>query len=582
MRKRFISLGKKIPAAVLAAVMVLTLSVTGMALPTDKQDGYYIPTIYDVQSIETRWADYIPTVEKAEKGVTITYNGGDVGRAVPLVDKYNIDGLSLHFDNLTKNEGCSDAVRFTIVLATSHDGIGHFRLQFDTSDGTVRYIQVSGRTPSEPIITSDLLKYETLSKNEFSVSFNSNSSGGITCTVKVGEEVLTGELPQSYISSCQQASDTSQQSQVLVFNVDSSSVKIAPGRNYGSDAYYFSLDLTGIDYDPYTLPTLGAKILTERSDEHFTSGKIALSSASNGAFPRALLCKFNGVDIGGRYTSGSSYDIDGLALRFSELSKLEGYESEAAKLAVTFTTTPGGSIGKVRVMIDSSTGNVYYWGGTVGANAQQIASNEALLYDNLAGKDIEMLFEIDNSSNLICYITVGETVVTATMPASYFTNLGATKANFEVGPGNSACYFTVKFTGVRSTKRVKYLDPENNIIAQTNVNAGKTVIPPATTAEAGSVILGWKNLSDDGVYGLNAHIIEDHSTYRLLTGKIGDANRDDVIDSNDVVAVRKDMIGAESAQFTQLLDVNSDGEINILDLVRLKKYVVGADTSVLG
>lgn len=558
---------KKLSAAITASAVVLSLSFTGAALPPEKEaDGYYVPSVSDFESVAGWWSENIPSVSEAERGVTLTYNGGDIGRAVPMMNKYNFDGLSLRFDNLTKNAGCTGALRFAVVLSSVHSGIGAFRLQFDTSEGTLSYLSnLTGYTDPTPVITSDALKYESLSENEFSLSLNSTSAGNLLCTVTAGDTEFSGEIPYSFIQTCQSVGQ-------LSLNADNTYVKIAPGKNFGGDDYYFSVDMTGIAFDPYTLPT--SSVLTPRNE----SSNISFASVPNGVFPRALLCRFDGVDIGGRFFSSSRYDINGLCLRFSELKKLEGHEDEALKLAVTFTAAPGVSIGTVRVMIDTSSGGVYYWGGTVGANAQKIAESDALLYDNLAGKDIELLFEIDEEKNLICYITAGGAEVTAVLPSGYFTNLGTENACFEIGPGNSVCYFTVKLTGVRSAKHISFLDGGGSELARAAVNAGSWINPPEVNAEEGSLVLGWENLADNELYGFTAYQVSDHAVYRAVTGIIGDADLDGGLSGDDLAILRKSILGSAAADFPQLLDVNSDNEINILDMVRLKKRIAGAGT----
>lgn len=562
MRKNLKLIARDLTVAIMALAMATTVSFTGAALPTEKEEnGCYIPKVSDFEQVSDWWSDYIPSVQEAEKGVKLTYNGGDIGRTVPMMNKYNFDGLMLRFDNLTKNEGCTDALRFALVLSSEHTGIGAFRLQFDTSIGTVSYLSnLPGYTQPVAIIENDILKYENLSKNEFAISLNSTAAGNISCSLEVGDIEISGEIPYSFIDECQRTGQ-------LNLNADNTYVKIAPGKNFGNDNYYFSIDVTGIDFDPYTLPT--SSILTVRND----NSNISFKSIPNGAFPRALLCSFNGVDIGGRFYSSGNYDINGFNLRFSELKKLEGHENDPLKLAVTFTKTPGATIGTVRVMIDTSTGKIYYWGGTVGANAVEIGQNDILLYDNLTDKDIEILFEIDGNSNLVCYITVGNNTVTAVLPSDYFTNLGTQKANFEIGPGNSNCYFTVKLTGVRNAKHVIFEDEEGEVLARAAVNNGSWVNPPEVIPEEGSTVLGWRFSSDEAIHDETAFQVTEHVLCRLVTGKLGDADLNGSLNGTDLAILKKVILGTAYECPERLLDVNADNVIDILDIVRLKKLI---------
>ena len=193
-----------------------------------------------------------------------------------------------------------------------------------------------------------------------------------------------------------------------------------------------------------------------------------------------------------------------------------------------------------------------------------------------------MLFEITAEKSCICFITVGDVTVVAELPASYFALLNSETAKFTVAPGQGTNYFTVKLSGVRTTKTVKFVDEDGTLISRANVNSGKWLNTPEVETEDGTLILGWKNLADLGVYGLGAYQIKANATYQLVTGKIGDADRSGVIEGADLVTVRREIIGADSVQFVQLLDVNSDGDVDITDMIRLKKYIADPENVVLG
>lgn len=435
MVKKIVTKGIALVLACVVAAVSVPVFVMGSteALLADTEE-YYTPTTADFADVSSWWTEKCPEKSSlGEGGVRFTYNGGDVGRCIPTVRKYNTDGLSLLFDNLTKNEGCTDALRFSLLFSTVQDGLGDFRIQIDTDAGTVSYF--SGTISPTAVITNDLLKYETLKDNAFAIRFDSEQSGALKCTVRVGDDEASGIIPYS-------AFEPAVTKNTFKFNVESNYVKIGPGKNYGSDDYYFSVDLLGIGYDDYTRPTSSTLIAVHQS------GLSKVASKPNGTFPFAARCSFNGCDVGNRIVSQAKYKINNLHLRFDNLTKMSGYESEKLKFAVTFAESQG-SIGNVRVMIDTDTGELSYFKGG-GFTPVTIAQNDLLKYDTLKDTQFVISFALTSSGGCICRVTVGDTVISGEIPQDFFSNLGgATEAYFTVAPGNSTNYFTVELTGVK-------------------------------------------------------------------------------------------------------------------------------------
>ncbi len=547
-------------ASAMIVISLLSVPFTGVALNVSKEeDGYYVPTTADFELDKSWWTENIPSMKAAAKGITLTYNGGDVGRTVPTRNKYNIDGLSLRFANLTKNEGCSDDLRFSVVFSPVHTGIGNFRLMFDTAAGTLNYF--NGTVAPVAVITDDSLKYESLSQNEFSITFRPQPDKSILADVRVGGKLLTGVIPyEGFIHTLQNNGD-------FVLNSNAMYVKLAPGKAYTGSSYYYSVDVTGIDYDPYTRPT-GA-VLPTRTDGVAASAK---SNPIGGMYPDHVLCTFRDLDVGGRLWSGSSYPVNGLALRFKDITTLD--TSKALKFAVTLTTAGSNSIGNVRIMIDTSTGAVGYWNGTT--QFVQLTRNDCFLYDNLTGREFEMLFEINSNKELVCDIIVDNQTVSCVLPANYFASLGTENAFFTVAPGNSKCSFSVKLTGVRSAKVVKFTDG-GNTVAKVFSDNNIFINPPLYAPEGERAMLGWKNLNDGSVGGNEAKQITASVTYEAVTAAYGDVNRDGEINASDISALRVYLLSGEGVQYTQLLDMNHDDSVNIIDLICMKKAAVRAD-----
>ena len=59
----------------------------------------------------------------------------------------------------------------------------------------------------------------------------------------------------------------------------------------------------------------------------------------------------------------------------------------------------------------------------------------------------------------------------------------------------------------------------------------------------------------------------------------GDLNRDGVVNSQDLVCLRKLLVGLDTESSYLNADTNGDGTVDILDLVRLAKYLAGENVS---
>ena len=432
---------KKLVNKSIAAFLACVVAVAGLpgavrgssgALSGDTEE-YFVPTAADFADVSGWWTEKIPYIQElGEGGARLVYNGGDVGRCIPTAGKYNIDGLTLYFDNLTKNDGCTDALRFSLLFSTAQGGLGDFRIQIDTDAGALSYF--SGTVAPVVFLTNELLRYESLSESPFAVRFDSEAGGSLKCTVAVGAQVFSGSIPFDALSAAV-ANNT------FKFNAESNYVKIAPGRNYGDDDYFFSVDVAAIGYDAYTRPTSSTLYVINQS------GLSSLASTPNGPFPFAVRCAFNGCDVGNRIVSQAKYEINNLYLRFDRLAKMSGRESEPLKLAVTFAGSQN-SIGDVRVMIDTDTGELSYFRGNF--TPVVINSSELLKYENLKNGEFVVSFELTADGGCICRISAGGSVISGEIPQSFFSGLsGAEEAYFAVAPGTGTNYFTVDLTGVK-------------------------------------------------------------------------------------------------------------------------------------
>lgn len=65
---------------------------------------------------------------------------------------------------------------------------------------------------------------------------------------------------------------------------------------------------------------------------------------------------------------------------------------------------------------------------------------------------------------------------------------------------------------------------------------------------------------------------------KAMGTSLGDVNRDGRIDADDIILVRKNLLGINISEYREIfMDANDDGEVDICDLVRLKKVASGMD-----
>lgn len=572
---------KKVIVGILT--LALLLSVGMVSIPTMAQsaladnDGFYVP--YANTDLFTKYTDADPNKpgvntkfdENGDRiGVHLTYNGGDFTKRVVSSAKYNIDDFSVRFDNLKKAEGHEDEVlKFTVMFGASDETMPALRILFDTDAGTMSYFSGAAAFQTPVLLTSsDLLKYEALSANEFIVSFDITSSE-IICSVKVGEN----EAVEGYISAQSYMTD-------IPVNI-SSYLVLGPGKD---GDYYFSYDVTGIKANNYTRPT-NAILVGGITNLNGQGLNIIIENYLN-KFPQARKLDFTTTnDIGNRVTSATTFPIDGFSAKFDSLTT-KGTRYPEFTVAFDDNATDG-NLPRLRVAIDSVTGNVKYWRGGE-ANIPVLGQSDLLKYENLSQSEFTVTFNMFNDADgvLLCKVTIqvdGTDAVVGTLPNSYLTN------DYKNITADSAFYlclgsgtqkdrdpYTVRFTGVRQTKELSFVDGETTNIA--TVTAGQTgiVLPKIELGEK-ECHAYWLNADKKYFAGTNESVYtaSADTVFTAVRREYGDVNDDGDIDVEDIAMLRKYLLGINDSYLVQAANVDDDNDITILDLVKLKKYTVG-------
>jgi len=571
---------KKTVVGVLSLAVLLTSLLT--AIPASalsalaEEDGFYIP--YANTDFVTHLTDAKkPDVNTAydengnRTGVHLNFNGGDFTKRVVSTVTYNIDDIALRFNNLKKAEGYEDeALKFTVMFGSSWNDMPQLRLLFDTEAGAIYYF--SGTIAPQFMVQDDLLKYDSLSANEFVISFDITTTD-IVCSVKVGEN----EAVNGFIS------DTNY-TQHIPANI-ASYIVLGPGRD---GDYYFSLDVTGVKADDYVRLT-NADILGDQFD--VCHGTDIINENYMGKFPQAKKFVFDGNDdIGNRVTSAKAFAMDGLSVRFDSLTSTG---TKYPEFTFAFNNNVN-DLPRIRVAVDTITGEVKYWAGGE-ASIPVLAQSDLLKYENLSKSEFTYTFNLfkDENDVLLCKVTIqvnGVDAVVGILPNSYltkkYTNISLDSQYFlSFGSGtkiDGRDSYSVRFTGYRQTKELSFVDGDK--VDTALVNAGQTgIVTPEIKLAEGECHAYWMSGATKYTAGTNAVVFTANAdtTFTAVRREYGDINDNGEVDGEDLIMLQKYLLGLEDSYLMQAANLNDDDTVTLLDFIRFKKHLVGADV-VLG
>ncbi len=518
---------------------------------------YFIPDTGDFTDFGTFWHDNIPEIKNiinngVQHGVMLTYNGGDVGRRITSLKKYRVDGFSLKFERLTKNDGCTGDPSVTVMLSKTID-LDKFRIMIDTSAGTLSYY--NGATAPTEIARSDKLKYSELSQSSFTVTFSLNTDGSVICSLNTGGTEICGVIPSSFAALMGD------------FGTEQLYFAVGPGRADPLRVYNFSVELTGI-YQK-----------TEKTPDETQMTKVTDGAAASfedyikGSCRSGVSLSFEGCDIGGCIMYSEMQELKGLKLSFAGLEKNEGYEDNLLKFSICIGDSAQ-KLPKFRVVFDTLSGTVsYYSGSNPYGNLTAIAEDDILKYKNLHGHPFEVLFGVNDAGDVTVTFTLGQRKITGIIPKKFRDlYLNGENVYFGISSSNRSGYFSVALTGIEKMYTLTFL--------KNRFNKGEMLVPqdaeyrlPAPAHRNGYAFMGWRDIETGVCYAAGARLkavkSADFAAYEAYPGDI-DCNG--VRQAADLIILRKYILGAVK-YVAATADANCDGIIDIRDVISLKKII---------
>lgn len=566
--KKLLQTIKKATVGILSSAMLLTSLFS--AFPVSARSalaydgGFYTPfantdlwteiTDQNKPGINTAYDE-----SGAKIGVHLAFNGGNFTKRVISRAKYNFDDFSIRFDNLKKAEGHeNEALSFCVMFASVYGNMPEFRLLFDTEKGTISYF--SGTVATQLMTQNDLLKYETLSANEFTVSLDVRQNE-IVCSVKAGEN----EPVEGFIT------DTAYTG-TLPANIASYLV-LGPGRD---GDYYFTVDVTGIKSNIYTRPT-NAVFVGNVTNLNGLGTNIAIENYLI-KFPQARKISFAaGKDIGARATSAAKVKADGISFKFDSL-KTDG--TNYPQFTVCLMDDAKTGMPRIRVMIDTADGSANYWAAADAPTC--LGQSDLLKYETISADEFIVTFNFLDDGDAKVTINVGDkTAVMGALPNSYLTKYytsinGNSEVYYCFAPGRATDRdaFSVRFTGFCQTRELTYIDGEN--ISTVTVPEGETgIVAPSIELGDGCCYAYWKSgdtkYTPDGT--VTTFTANSDAVFTAVRRAAGDVNDDGQISADDLISLTKHLLGVKTSYLKTTADISGDGKVDLIDMIKLKKLL---------
>lgn len=517
---------------------------------------YFVPDVSDLIDFKNFWNTNVPKAEDiiesdVQRGIRLTYNGGDVGRRITTLKKYNPDGLSLKFQGLKTNNGSVGYPKITVMLSGSTE-LDKFRIMLDTNSGELSYY--NGTVSPITIAQSDKLKYTELTEKEFFVTFNMKSDGSVLCTVVFSDNSsIQGIIPSRFVNLIDSFGSTP------LF------VAIGPGKSDDTCIYNFSLDFVGIRHDQSIIPQIS-------SVKKVNGTRSSFETAYKNNLVDGVAFKFDGCNIGGCMMYTTASPIDGLKLRFEQLKKNVGYEDILLKFSICIADSTD-AIPRCRIVFDTLNGTIaYYSGDNPYSELTVIASDDILKYKNLSDKPFEIVFKKLTNGNISVCLSLGNNEVCGVVPKEFYEYyVKNDNIYFGISSSNRNGYFSLALSGIEKVNTISF-DEDWFTEGTLSVTNGGEYRLPIPNARAGHKFLGWVD-SENNILVSGTRLLSTESlSYGAKTAYPGDVDCNGKNEANDLVLIKKYIMGFIN-EVADTADANCDSIIDIRDFVRIKKLI---------
>ena len=328
------------------------------------------------------------------------HNG--VGMRQGWKQSFALDGLSLKFTGLDNPNGKAS---FLIYLGDTPSGnfdpnasgcMAYALIALDTADGQLRFendgvTTVDNKTrvreDGTVLIEDDLLKYNSLKGKEFKVSFI-KAEGGYIVQVTVGEEAVQGLLTDEMLGKI-----------VNMKKLDR--VYVGLGNNNGNDGFT-TLDLVGIG--PIKKTDIARKELTvsDIAGQNFWPAFLAYDNSPAGGIRFTYTNAFRNIRLG----LNDSASLNGMYLKLNNLTK-----NKTLNPKVMFVLDGGKFVemndSSFALVLDTNAGTLNVCNKRDMSGQDTIITNDALKYNNLAGRTIVIRTFADDFGGYDISVRVG-------------------------------------------------------------------------------------------------------------------------------------------------------------------------------
>lgn len=352
----------------------------------------------------------------------------------------NLDGLTMHFDNLAHYTGYAGHGRFAIGLSkgagyadpgnASVASTGSIFLIVNTIDGTLELAKLNGSSYDQKgtaLITNDLLKHDNIANKPFSIKLTKNADGSYNIIFTVHKQEITANNALS-----------SETVSVLKDANGDEKVVVVPMTWFDG---CFSFDFKSINCEPnnWTIPSENNLSIPKENVQSWWGSYLTINGVAGDG---GLQYTFTGAIPGVREGVNQNFALDGMTLYFEKLNDTkETPGSFVLCLSNNQSDNPGDPndyVNALFLLFDFSAGEIQRAIATGNAEAsfmtETLVAWEKLKYSNVANKPFSIGFNVNNANGLDINLSVG---------SETYTKAGAISAEALAGITNFTDYLNV-------------------------------------------------------------------------------------------------------------------------------------------